>query len=403
MIRHYFFTSLRTLRQNPLYTALSVTGIALTFVFVSILFLLFKHSKADFIPSKYAERTWQIYHIDIGQGRTRSVSKEQYEMWIPKMRTPEMIVVTRGDAVVTVTVGDKSANFKFIAVSEDYYDVCRFKFLYGRPLNKQEIAEAQPVIVIDRHVRDKLFGRNEDPTGKHVEVVGVQYQVVGVVENVSMASGNSFIASSNIWVPLNAAEQLRGRGMNIIHFTAQNKASIADVQAEFVRVINETNTSGEAQYNIPGWRRTSMAQINKPVMIITFVGTLILMLIPAVNILSLNVSKSYDRSEEIAVRKAFGAPVRTIFAQLLVENTMITFAGAVIGMFATPLLVRAIDQFVIGKMIIPISLSLQFDLSTVMIVAVPCVLLFSFISGSIPAWFTAKKDIVNVLKGGIEK
>ena len=403
MIRHYFLTSIRTLRQNPLYTVLSVAGIALTFVFVCILFLMLKHSKADFIPPKYAERTWQVARIDIGQGRTRGISKEQYETWISKMRTPEIVVVNRGDAVVYASANNKSGAFRFYCVSEDYYDVCRFIFLRGRPFNKQEIAEGVPVIVIDKHASDHLFGKNEDPTGKNIDVIGVQYRVVGVVENISMAAGATGLYNANIWVPINASEQIRDRGSNSIFFTAKDKASIAEMQAEFTRVINETNTDGDVRYEIPVWQRNTIAQSTAPVKFLTLVGSLILMLIPAINILSLNVSKSYDRSEEIAVRKAFGAPLYTIFTQLLFENTMITFAGAVIGMCLTPLVVNAIDQIMVGKMIIPITLSLRFDITTVMLVAVPCVLIFSFLSGSIPAWITAKKDIVNVLKGGIEQ
>jgi len=399
MFKNYFLTTIRTLRQNPLYTALSVFGIALTFVFVCVLFLMFKHSKIEFIPPKYAERTWRIISIDIGQERTRGITKEQYETWISKMKTPEMVVVAMGDGVAIVSANDKNGLFRFYCVSEDYYDVCRFKFLRGRPINKQEIAEGIPVIVIDRHVSQQLFGKNEDPIGKSVDVIGVPYRVVGVVENISIASGNSMIANANIWISINAAEQIRDRGSNIIFFTAKNKASVAEVQAEFLRVINETNTAEGAQYTIPVWQKKTVAESTNPLKFLTLFGTLILMLIPAVNILSLNVSKSHDRSEEIAVRKAFGAPVRTIFAQLLLENTIITLAGAVIGMCITPLIVNEIDQMMVGKMIIPITLSLRFDLTTVMLVAVPCVLLFSFLSGSIPAWITAKKDIVNVLKG----
>jgi putative ABC transport system permease protein len=171
------------------------------------------------------------------------------------------------------------------------------------------------------------------------------------------------------------------------------------MQAEFIRVINETNTDEGARYGIPDSQRTSLAQGYKAFTVISIVGCLILMLIPAVNILSLNVSKSHDRSEEIAIRKAFGAPVYTIFAQLFLENILLTLAGAIIGIFITPLLLNALDQMILGISMMPITFSLRFDLTTVLIVAVPCVLLFSFLSGSIPAWITAKKDIVNVLKG----
>ena len=133
---------------------------------------------------------------------------------------------------------------------------------------------------------------------------------------------------------------------------------------------------------------------------LSLIGCLILMLIPAFNILSLNVCKSRERSEEIAVRKAFGAPLHTIFFQLLVENTMITFVGAVIGMCLTPLLLSVIDKMILKiSVVMPMTFALNFDWVTILLVAGPCVLIFSLLSGCIPAWITARREIVNVLKG----
>jgi len=73
--------------------------------------------------------------------------------------------------------------------------------------------------------------------------------------------------------------------------------------------------------------------------------------------------------------------------------------GAFIGMCVTPPLISAIDSMMFG-FAMPMAIALRFDWTTIFIVAVPCVLVFSFLSGSVPAWITARKDIVNVLKGG---
>ena len=122
------------------------------------------------------------------------------------------------------------------------------------------------------------------------------------------------------------------------------------------------------------------------------------MLIPALNILSLNVSKSYNRAEEIAVRKAFGATLPTIFTQLFLENLLITLTGAIAGICATPFILKIIDQSLLLDTLFPTSLALRFDWFTIFMIAGPCVLLFGFLSGSIPAWIMAKRDIVHILK-----
>ena len=48
------------------------------------------------------------------------------------------------------------------------------------------------------------------------------------------------------------------------------------------------------------------------------------MLLPTVNLVNLNVSRILERASEIGVRKAFGASSRTLVAQFLVENLVLT-------------------------------------------------------------------------------
>jgi len=402
MLRHYFLTSIRTLRQNLLYTVLSVFGIALTFVFVSILLLLVKAGKGEYILPKYAERTWHITRLHDGRKKWDiDIPKDLFATCVAKMRTPELIVLSSGNAIIPMILEDRIITVMPNCVSEDFFDVYRFKFLKGRPLNKQEIADGIPVVVIDRYLADQYFGKNEDPTGKNIELSGIQYRVTGVVDNVSLLTYSNGFANANIWMPYQAAPTIPNIRYQI-SFTGKNEASVAEMQAEFARILDEINTAEDAQYSIPEGQKKTLSQQGG---MIGFSGTtlflfvLILMLIPALNILSLNVSKSHDRSEEIAVRKAFGAPGHTVFGQLFVENTMITLVGAVLGMCITPLIVRAFDNMMLDFGVLPLGLALQFNLATIFWVAVPCALLFSFLSGSIPAWITSKREIAKVLKG----
>lgn len=394
MIKNYFLITIRTLLQNPLYTALSVFGIAFTFVFVSVLLLSVKTGKGDYIPPKYAERTWQVQYISYGSGSMRNLRTDEANIWISKMTTPESITQT-GLKFDSFIINGQTLNLSILGVDDNYFDVFRIKFLRGRPMNRQEIADELPVAVLDKHTANLYFGQNEDPIGKNVELNNIQHKVVGVMENSSFLSLINGIWSGNILIPLNNKYFLNSS----ILFTGKNKASITDMQAEFTRVLNEANIAEDTQYRIFDRDKGSLEQ---QVSVIPGIGIvmicLILMLIPAVNILSLNVSKSFDRSEEIAVRKAFGAPIRTIFGQLFFENLLITLAGAVIGMCITPILMNAIDNMLLNAFI-PISLSLHYDWKTVLLVVGPCVLLFSFLSGSVPAYITAKREITNVLKG----
>ena len=234
MLKNYFLTTIRTLRLNPLYTALSVFGIALTFVFVSVLVLIMEGSKADFLPPKFAERTWFLLELDNGQESNQSITRKHIEMWLPKMTTPELIVVNTNDMHASVIVNNKSRILHVMGVSDHYFDVVSFKFLRGRPMNRLEIAEGLPVTVITKSIADFYFKRNEDPIGKIFELKGIPYRVVGVVENVSFLGLNQDLTYANVWVPLESIKKFNSNYAFNIFFTGKDKASIFEMQEEFL-------------------------------------------------------------------------------------------------------------------------------------------------------------------------
>ena len=57
-------------------------------------------------------------------------------------------------------------------------------------------------------------------------------------------------------------------------------------------------------------------------------SALLFVLIPTVNLVNINISRIMERASEIGVRKAFGAPARTLVGQFLVENILLTLVGA---------------------------------------------------------------------------
>ena len=51
---------------------------------------------------------------------------------------------------------------------------------------------------------------------------------------------------------------------------------------------------------------------------------LLFMLLPALHLINLNVSRIMERASEIGVRKTFGASSRSLVGQFVVENVLLT-------------------------------------------------------------------------------
>ena len=94
-----------------------------------------------------------------------------------------------------------------------------------------------------------------------------------------------------------------------------------------------------------------------------------------------------ERTREIGVRKAIGAPRRTILFQFLVEAALICLIGGLIGLIISYVLSLIVNQ------IIPTAMPVY-----VVFVAVLVSLATGVVSGFLPAFKAAKMDPVDALR-----
>jgi putative ABC transport system permease protein len=127
--------------------------------------------------------------------------------------------------------------------------------------------------------------------------------------------------------------------------------------------------------------------------IVLAIGAALFMLLPAVNLVNLNISRIMERAPEIGVRKAFGASSWTLVGQFVVENVFLTLVGAAIGLAITAVVLRAINA---SGLILYAELSLNYRIfgwGVVLAVA------FGLLSGVYPAWRMSRMHPVQALNG----
>jgi len=119
---------------------------------------------------------------------------------------------------------------------------------------------------------------------------------------------------------------------------------------------------------------------------------LLFMLLPALNLININISRIMERSSEIGVRKAFGASGKTLVGQFIVENMILTFLGCVIGLALSFVILQIINS---SDLISHMQLRINF---TVLIFSILACLVFGFLSGVYPAWRMSRVQVVTALK-----
>jgi putative ABC transport system permease protein len=121
---------------------------------------------------------------------------------------------------------------------------------------------------------------------------------------------------------------------------------------------------------------------------------ILFMTLPALNLITLNLSRILERAPEIGVRKAFGASRPALVRQFVTENVILTLIGGLIGFALTV----AVLPILSVSQVLP---SVQFDLNfRIFAYAMLIATFFGFFSGVYPAWRMSRLDPVDALRGG---
>ncbi|MEP7342057.1 MAG: ABC transporter permease, partial [Acidobacteriota bacterium] len=221
----------------------------------------------------------------------------------------------------------------------------------GRFLASHEVDHAAQVCVIGGEVKEKLFpGRN--PIGQTLKVNNAPLTIVGVEEMRGPFMGGSI--DNHIYIPLTTFGKLFGRRQSLqLHGKASSPES-------FTLAIDEARMLMRNRHKLVGNEDDDFGLVNTDGVksqIDRFTGTIALVVTPitllslvvggivVMNIMLVSVT---ERTFEIGLRKAVGAKKRQILLQFLIESSLLSAVGGVMGLllagglswivrFATPI------------------------------------------------------------------
>ncbi len=413
MITNYIKIAWKVLMRHPVYTFITLFGISLTLTVLMVLTSFLDHLIGAHYPETKRDRSLYIERMNAYDSARSSMSSGQMSFrflnkYTKSLRAPERVSIFSESISSNVYVGDHRIKIGIKFTDAAFWQVAEFNFLEGYPYNAQTIANGNRVAVITDGFKDQYFGRETASVlGKSIEIEGVQYRVIGVVRG-SPAS-RSF-TNADVYVPYTAPKsnyQSRDtRGNYTAILLAGNRDDLAALNAEFqvnisrvpLSEINAGFSVGILEVPSETYLNNYLNQITRGGGLTTaFYGAIafiifMLMGLPAINLVNLNLSRILERSSEIGVRKAFGAPVRTLLWQFIIENVFITFIGAAIALLFTALIIHAVNT---SGWIAYADLAIS---APVFLISVFITLLFGLLSGLLPAFRMSKLSIANALK-----
>jgi putative ABC transport system permease protein len=287
---------------------------------------------------------------------------------------------------VTATFRNETDNYSVRAVHPDQQFIEKTSIDEGRYINQRDLENKTKVIVIGSKVEEDLFLKTT-ALGKYLNLSGIQYKIVGIFSD----EGNDD-EERIIYMPLTTAQQVYGNNDYIdqISLTYNPKLNFDEAIAFSNKLTSELkklfSVAVSDQRAIRVRNRASESQsvsalttgLGIIILVIGF-GTLIAGVVGISNIMIFIVK---ERTKEIGIRKALGAPPKSIVFIILLESILITiiagFLGLIIGMAVLKYGGPSLEQYFIKDAAVSLNL----------IVAATITLI---VSGGIAGYLPAKK------------
>src|SRR3974390_798901 len=261
------------------------------------------------------------------------------------------------DMPMTVVVEGQARPVALIGVTLGYQKIRRLIILRGRFFDSGYMETRSKVCLITKELAVHVFGV-ENPVGRNIRMGELSFTVIGVFRERVSTYGLAEMQNESVLIPLPLMEYYKGRMVLSSLYAQADTADRVDAVERQMNQLLRSRHPAEAKYNVQTLTAILSAakSISMGLTIMLVVVAFIAMLISGIGIMNIMLVTVRERTRDIGVRKAIGAPRKEILAQFLIEAFLISGGGAVIGILIGLAIPVAVQQFLLpGNLRVPIS------------------------------------------------
>ena len=293
-----------------------------------------------------------------------------------------------------VVYGHENWNTSVYGVIPEYVDIQSLTLKSGLFFSEHDVEVRSRVAVIGTTVATNLFGE-VNPVGKKIRVGNAPYTVIGLLAS----KGQSNMGQDQddvVLIPLTTAqERLIGiTYVRSINVQVSDSDKMDNVQAQIETLLRQRHRikkGAEDDFNVRNLTSLMETMSETTTMITLLLGAVagISLIVGGIGIMNIMMVSVTERTREIGIRKAIGATFNNVMLQFLIESTMISVIGGIIGIFLGIGLAKAISEFGnFTTVISALSIVVSFGFS----------LFVGIVFGMLPARKAAKLDPIDALR-----
>ena len=427
--------ALRIMKKSPAFTCVAILTLALGIGANTAIFSVMRQVLLQRLPVSHPEELVLLYSPGPRDGHVSSDEGDgsesfSYPMYLD-LRDKNSVfsgLAAKADFPISISVRGQTERASAELVSGNYFDVLHVLPALGRLIEPGDSTapDTSPVVLLSYPYWQKRFGSDPSILNQSVLVNDRSMTVVGVLQ--SGFNGIQPGLISDLYVPITMKAFITPAEENGNHRGLMNRSdywvkvigrmkpgisreqaaagilptyhALLDSELPLKTGLSDSEKKAFAARQIilkDGSRGRPMLANNTGSQLLTLMGMVALVLfITCANVAGLLTARGTARQKEIGIRLSLGASRWRLIRQLVLEACMLSFAGAILGLFLAHWLSAALVHYASANEIAD-GLSAQLNLPS-LVFTIALAFLCGIFFGVAPAWSATRVQLAATLK-----